>query len=163
MKKVTDRQKWELKFIELLKTVHKRNIAVKAKRLLKKIDAAKNSMATRSRKYNVECTITADELRNLVMLSYGKPCKFSGRILTIDNMVFDHIIPISRGGTSNIDNIQILSKFSNNMKGSLLEENFHILLDWLKTVPEDLRNDISIRLAGGKSYSKQSNKPISAT
>lgn len=158
--KQTDRQDWELKFIDLLKTVHKRNISIKAKRLLKRIDSTKNSMMIRSKKYNVECNITVNDLRELVLSKYGTPCKFSNRILTLDNMVFDHIIPISKMGTSNKENIQIISKFSNNMKGSLMEDQFQILLDWLETIPVDLKRDISIRLAGGKSYSKQPGKSL---
>jgi hypothetical protein len=35
------------------------------------------------------------------------------------------------------------------MKGSLHEDNFQLLLDWLETVPEELKKDIGIRLARG--------------
>jgi hypothetical protein len=35
------------------------------------------------------------------------------------------------------------------MKGSLTEEHFDILLNWLKTVPEDLAKDIRVRLSKG--------------
>lgn len=149
-KKVTVKGEWEQKFIDKLRTVHKRNIEKKAKRVLKRVDSVKNGMVARSKKYEVECTITVEDLRQLAYDAYGTPCKYSGRILNIDNMVFDHIVPISKGGASTKENIQVISKFSNSMKGSLLEENFFILLKWLDTVDEELRKDISIRLAGGK-------------
>lgn len=148
-KKLSNKTQWEQKFIEKLRTCHKRNIEAKAKRLLKRLDSVKNSMVTRSKKYGVECTITVEDLRQLALDNYGAPCKYSGRILTIDNMVFDHIIPISKGGPSTKDNIQAISKFSNSMKGSLSEDSFLMLLRWLDTVDEELRKDISIRLAHG--------------
>lgn len=143
------KDEWELKFIERMKTVHKRNIVPKAKRMLKRLTGVKNSMVARSKKYEVECTITVDELRELALEAYGTPCRYSKRILTIDSMVFDHLIPISKGGTSNRNNIQVISKFSNSMKGSLTEDHFFILLAWLETVPEELKHDVSIRLAHG--------------
>ena len=149
-KKVSVKGEWEEKFIEKLRTVHTRNVQKKAKRLLKRIDTVKNGMVARSKKYEVECTITTEELRQLALEAYGTPCRYSKRILTIDNMVFDHLIPISKGGASSKENIQVISKFSNTMKGSLSEENFFILLNWLDTLDEELRKDISIRLAGGK-------------
>ena len=147
--KLTEKSAWEEKYLEKLKTVHKRNVAVKAKRLLKRTTTVLTGMTARSKKQEVECSITLEDIRELAYEAYGTHCRYSGRLLTIDNMVFDHIVPISRGGASSRENIQVISKFSNNMKGSLDEENFLILLAWLKTVPEELAKDISIRLAKG--------------
>jgi 5-methylcytosine-specific restriction endonuclease McrA len=141
------KDEWELKFIERMKTVHKRNIAPKAKRMLKRLTGVKNSMVTRSKKYEVECTITVDELRELALEAYGTPCRYSQRILTISNMVFDHKVPISKGGTSSKDNIQVISKFANSVKGSMMEEDFIVLMEWLTSVP--FGQDIAVRLAGG--------------
>lgn len=146
-KKVSD---WELKFIEKLKTVHKRNIELKAKKLMRKTYAAMNSMNKRSAEHGVECTITLDEIREMTMLAYGSNCRYSGRQLVIENMVYDHIIPISKGGTSNADNIQVISRYANNMKGSLVEDDFLALLDWIQLLPDDLRELVSFRLAGGR-------------
>jgi len=140
---------WEERFFIKLSKHHKRNVRKKVTKLLKKLDSVKNSMVARSKKYEVECNISLEEIRELAYDAYGTPCKYSGRILTIDNMVFDHIIPISKGGESTKDNIQVISKFSNNMKGSLNEEHFLLLLEWLSTVPEELQQDLSIRLAHG--------------
>jgi 5-methylcytosine-specific restriction endonuclease McrA len=64
-------------------------------------------------------------------------------------MVVDHIIPISRQGSSNIDNLQVICKTSNGVKGSLSEDNLQLLLEWLDSVPEDLKKDILTRLARG--------------
>jgi 5-methylcytosine-specific restriction endonuclease McrA len=86
---------------------------------------------------------------DLVYNFYGCQCKYCDKILNINTFVFDHIIPISKGGSSNIDNIQLICKTSNGMKGSLHEHNFQLLLDWLETIPEELKKDISVRLARG--------------
>jgi 5-methylcytosine-specific restriction endonuclease McrA len=145
-KETTD---WEDKFLEKIKCCHKRNLNKVVSKIMKRTASAKQGLVTRSKKYGVECNITVDELRHLVYESYGKSCKYCGRIMTINNLVFDHIIPISRSGTSNKENLQIICKTSNGMKGSLTEEHFDILLEWLKTVPEELQKDIRVRLSKG--------------
>lgn len=146
-RKVSD---WELKFIEKLKTVHKRNVEAKAKKLMRKTYTAMNSMNKRSADHGVECSITLDEIREMTCLAYGAECRYSGRQLTLENIVYDHILPISKGGPSTKENIQIISRFANNMKGSLLEEDFLILLNWLKQLPENLSTEVAFRLAGGR-------------
>jgi 5-methylcytosine-specific restriction endonuclease McrA len=148
-KKISLRQEWELKFLEKIKCCHQRNLDKVVKKILKKIDSVKYSLVSRSKKYNVECNITIEELRNLVFDQYGNKCKYCDKILKTDAMVFDHIIPISKGGSSNIENIQLICRTSNGMKGSLHEDNFQLLLDWLETVPTELRDDIRIRLSKG--------------
>jgi 5-methylcytosine-specific restriction endonuclease McrA len=148
-KQLSLRQEWELKFLEKIKCCHKRNLDKVVKKILKKIDTVKYSMVSRSKKYNVECNITVEELRNLVFEQYGTQCKYCDKILKTDIIVFDHIVPISKGGTSNIDNIQLLCRTSNGMKGSLTEDNFELLLEWLKTAPKELQDDIRIRLSKG--------------
>jgi len=147
---MSEKSEWKEKFITILKKHHRKNINGLAGRLLTKIDGAKANLISRSLKYKVECTITLEELRTLTYQKYGTKCKYLDRVLKIDTMVYDHIIPISKGGNSNIDNIQIICRAANNIKGSLLESDLYILLNWLDTVSEELRTDIKIRLAGGK-------------
>ncbi len=148
-KKLSLKQEWEHKFLEKIKCCHKRNLNKVVGKLLKKIDSVKYSLVSRSKKYNVECNITVEELRNLVFEHYGTKCKYCDKILKTDIMVFDHIVPISKGGSSNIENIQLICKTSNGMKGSLTEDNFQLLLDWLTTAPKELQEDIRIRLSKG--------------
>lgn len=142
--------KWEQLFNEKLKTVHRRNIKTKTKRILRKTSSALSSMKARSRKMGVNCTITLDELRELTLMSYGELCKYTGRKLTIENMVYDHIIPISKGGDSNKDNIQVISRFANNVKGSMNENDLLTLLQWIDKLPEELGKEVLFRLAGGR-------------
>jgi 5-methylcytosine-specific restriction endonuclease McrA len=147
---VTDTKRlWLEKFREKASQTHKRNLDKFAKRMLTRSDGWKYSLASRSKKHNVECTVTVEELRELMYSQYGTSCRYCGRKLDINNIVLDHIIPISKGGTSNPDNLQIICKASNAMKGSLDETNFSILLNWLDSIPEELKKDISIRLARG--------------
>jgi len=149
-KKKTERQLWLEKFEIKAATVHKRKLSKFAERIDKRCSGWKNSLVSRSKKANVECNVTIEELRQLMYDSYGSSCKYCGRQMDINNLVIDHIIPISKGGTSNIDNLQVICKSSNAMKGSLDNDNFKLLLEWLNTeAPEELKKDLSIRLARG--------------
>ena len=140
---------WKEKFREKMLPHHPRSTDAKVEKILKRISGIRSTMVTRSAKHDVACTITVDELREMIYLAYGTPCRYTSRVLLIDNMVVDHIHPISKGGASTIDNLQVISKFANTMKGSLTEDEFRTLLDWLDDLPEGLRTDISIRLARG--------------
>jgi hypothetical protein len=140
---------WEEKFLQKIKCCHKRNLNKVVARIMKRTSAAKQGLVARSKKYNVECNITTDELRQLVYDAYGTGCKYCNKQITINNFVFDHIIPISRAGSSNKENLQVICKTSNGMKGSLTEEHFQLLLDWLVTIPEELQKDIRVRLSKG--------------
>lgn len=140
---------WEQKFLMVVPKCHKRNLPQVVKKIITRVKRTKHSLVARSKKYNVPCEVTNEQLFQLVYDYYGNQCKYCTKIISINNLVFDHIIPISKNGSSNIDNLQIICKTSNGMKGSLSEEHFGILRDWLKTVPEELSKDISIRLSKG--------------
>ena len=148
-KKLSVRGLWREKYSEVIKTFHKRNLSKVTERVLKRADSAKNSMVTRSNKVNVNCDITLEEVRELILENYGTKCHYCDKILIINNMVFDHTIPISKGGETTKNNMQLICKKCNGMKGSLDEHHFQMLLDWLDTVPEEVKKDISIRLARG--------------
>jgi 5-methylcytosine-specific restriction endonuclease McrA len=51
-------------------------------------------------------------------------CAISGQILTRENMSIDHIIPLCKGGTNDISNLQILTIEINIMKNSHSTEEF---------------------------------------
>src|SRR5574343_243510 len=141
---------WTQKFEELLKKYHKKNIKKLAKKLNSKCSLVYSSMKIRSKKYKVPCTITLDNIKNKLLNSYGTYCKyFPDRQLTYKNIVFDHIVPISKDGESSDKNIQIISNYANRIKSSLSETNLDILLKWLQTIPEDLKRDILFRLSHG--------------
>ena len=64
-------------------------------------------------------------------------CYLTNRTIDINNTSsyhFDHIIPISKGGTSELDNLGVCTKEANMAKGELLLEDFYSLCeDVLKT------------------------------
>ena len=149
MKKIT-KNYWIEKFRKKLSNYHKKNLNTLSEKLYRKSSTALQSIKKRSKKHNVECTITINDIRNMIINSYGKPCKyFPDRILNYKNIVFDHRIPISLGGPSTKENIQIISKYSNNIKGSLIEEDLYTLIELLSTVNINLRKDILTRLSKG--------------
>jgi len=148
-KRLSIRTEWRTKFLEKIKSVHRRNLENVVDNILRRIDSVKNQMVTRSRKAGVECTVTIEQLRQLLYDNYGMPCRYCNRLLILKNSTFDHIMPISKRGASNIGNLQVICRPCNHMKGSLDEASFSLLLNWLKTVPENLRIDITIRLARG--------------
>lgn len=149
VRKKKETTEWEEKFLDKIKCCHKRNLPKVVARIMKRTNTAKAGLVARSKKYDVECNITVDELRQLVYDAYGTPCKYCGRIITIKNLVFDHIVPISRQGASSKENLQVICKTSNGLKGSLTEEHLYILLNWLNEIPEELSKDIRIRLSKG--------------
>jgi 5-methylcytosine-specific restriction endonuclease McrA len=51
-------------------------------------------------------------------------CALTGRQLTPDTASVDHVIPLSRGGSHSIDNLQIVHSIVNKAKGSLTQDEF---------------------------------------
>ena len=129
--------------------VHKRSIPRAVDKILTRIDHIKNGVVSRSKKAGIPCSLTLEQLRELVEASYGLPCRYCTKILTFHNFVLDHRVPMSKGGTSDLANLQLCCRTSNGVKGSLSEEHFLCLLAWLETQPEELRRDVTIRLARG--------------
>ena len=64
--------------------------------------------------------------KDLCLLAYKQRliCPYSGIKLNRENMSIDHIIPLSKGGTSNINNLCIVDKRINIMKSTMGVEEF---------------------------------------
>lgn len=60
------------------------------------------------------------EERKAVLKKTGGICAFCGKKLTTKTMTVDHIIPISRGGTNDLDNLTPLCEEHNKQKRNLL-------------------------------------------
>lgn len=147
-KKPNAKDLWKEKLLTKLIPVHKQFSSRVVTKLFRKLDSVKAALVIRSKKCDVPCTITAEELRQLTYDAYGQPCKFCGNRLAIYNMVFDHRIPITKKGPSSKDNLQIICKTCNTRKSSFDEENFITLLEWLKTMPDDFAKEVLAKLAG---------------
>jgi 5-methylcytosine-specific restriction endonuclease McrA len=143
-----NREKWRIKFTGKLKPFHKTHTNSIVTKLLSKIDRQKYSMDSRAKKNNKVNTVTIEDLRSLIYNSYGTKCKFCNKLLIYQTYTFDHIIPVSKGGEFKKENIQVICKTSNKIKGSLNEVDFFELLNWLSTQPEQFVKNILQRLAG---------------
>ncbi len=148
--KITPNAEWKKKYEEMMALYHQRKISVRAESLLKRTVSITGSIRQRSKKLGVAAPVTLEEIRQLIYENYGKKCKYLDRQMVDHNFQIDHIIPISKGGDSSIQNLQMISTTANKMKGSLQEEEFYLLINWLKTIPPHVADNIAIRLAGGK-------------
>lgn len=69
-------------------------------------------------------------------------CPYLGYTPTgIDDLSLDHIIPISRGGTNDLSNLQFISREANHRKGDKTHEEFcrQLGLDPTENPPNRLR------------------------
>jgi|ERR1043165_1397220 hypothetical protein len=62
----------------------------------------------------------SERLKVQVLMRDGNKCRLCGETLTGDNIHFDHIIPWCRGGETVLENLQVLCKKHNLMKGDLV-------------------------------------------
>lgn len=51
-------------------------------------------------------------------------CALSGVHLTPSNAALDHIVPVSEGGTDDVENLQWLDKIVNRAKSTLSQDEF---------------------------------------
>ena len=63
-----------------------------------------------------------EELRGVIKEVYDNKCYLSGRPLDMEwgkNLEFDHIIPKSKGGSNNLDNLGVCTREANGAKQDL--------------------------------------------
>ena len=77
-----------------------------------------------------------EELRGVIKEVYDNKCYLSGRPLDMKwgkNLEFDHIIPKSKGGSNNLDNLGLCTREANGAKQDLsLDELFELCKDILE-------------------------------
>ena len=138
---------WEKKFSKRLRKFHG-NFAKKTfHRLMKKSSTLRSTLKRRSKEYEVQFEISLTEVRELLHKSYGKKCNYCSSILLINNMVCDHIIPLSLGGSSTPNNLQMICRRCNTRKGPLTDKHFKKLLKFLHRQSKDLRNYVLRKLS----------------
>ena len=88
-------------------------------------------------------------LRNYIhgALPYADP--YLGTPITVKDFSIDHRTPVSRGGTSEPSNLDVVSKASNLAKGNLSREEFRDLMSLIRMWPAEARNDLLGRLKSG--------------
>lgn len=101
-----------------------------------------------------------DFLEKLISEAIDKPCKYCGEKITMKNMQVDHIIPLRRAKIKHNEyteeelkvlyskeNIQIICKSCNKIKGDLTEADFIWLMDVLSPRP-DVKKEVLKRMKG---------------
>ena len=122
---------WEDKFRRKLKRHHKHFAKKVFHRLMKKSSTLRTTLKRRSKEYEVEFNISLSEVRTLLYKAYGKKCRYCNTLLLVNNMACDHIHPLSLGGNSTPENLQMICMRCNTRKGPLTDKEFGKLLKWL--------------------------------
>ena len=140
---------WEEKFSKVLRKNHGHFAKKVFHRLMKKSATLKSSLKKRSKEYEVEFSITLEQIRNLFFKHYGKKCIYCSNVLLVSNIVCDHKYPISLGGDSTPKNLSIICKRCNTRKGSLTQEEYASLLNFLNKKSSYMRDYVLRKLAKG--------------
>lgn len=89
-------------------------------------------------------------ISKLLLESLGKSCKYCGEILVLENSSLDHKVPFMnseyrrqkikflelRKKLDRIENLQVICRKCNGLKGNFSDEQYTRLLDWLKLNPD---------------------------
>lgn len=74
-------------------------------------------------------------------------CRYCNYYYTLAEVAFDHAIPLSRDGSTGLDNIEFPCKRDNDIKGSMTPTEYLELLHFLETNLPLARQDILSRLS----------------
>jgi 5-methylcytosine-specific restriction endonuclease McrA len=80
------------------------------------------------------CDFSLEDLRQRVraMLDNSPLCRYCKKTMDLGTWSLDHVIPLSRGGSPNYENTQLICSSCNKAKGNLTGPEFQILLDKLE-------------------------------
>jgi 5-methylcytosine-specific restriction endonuclease McrA len=132
---------------------HHRTFWEKAYRKLSaKMSTLKSSLKRRSEEYDVAFEIDSQDIRKMFYDIYGENCKYCEKKLTFRTIACDHIIPLSKGGPTNPENLQLICKACNTRKGPLDEEDFNILIQLVQELPAEISMYVMKKLAKGGRY-----------
>ena len=138
---------WEKKFSKKLKKHHGTFAKKTFHRLMKKSSTLRSTLKRRSKEYEVEFNISLEEVRELLYRVYGRTCNYCNQKLLVNNMACDHIIPLSLGGNSTPENLQMICGRCNTRKGPLTDRNFRKLLKWLDRQNGELKRYVLRKLS----------------
>jgi len=130
-----------------IKACHKRKPLGVYARVKKKLVYLMSNMKVRTEKVEKTMLVTKEQLTGLVASFYGQPCKYCKTQLTYKNYVCDHIFPLSRGGESEAQNLQIICKRCNTQKGPMLEEEYISILGLIDTFTEESKVYVKRKLS----------------
>jgi 5-methylcytosine-specific restriction endonuclease McrA len=121
-------------------------------RLNRKMSALKSSLKRRSKEAGVEFNIELNDIKKMFYDIYGKKCKYCNEVLNIRTIACDHIIPITKGGASTPDNLQLICKRCNTRKGPLNECDYETVVKWVRRQSDEVRTYLMKKLAKGGKY-----------
>lgn len=99
-----------------------------------------------------ELPFTKAEFRTWAIHEIGfqaKPCPHCGKPIDVLNMSPDHKVPVSRGGSLELSNLEAICAECNRLKGSLTSAEFTDLLTWMRPMLPAAQKDIRQRLMAG--------------
>lgn len=81
-------------------------------------------------------------IKRMIWERQNEKCAYCGRRKQLKHTTIDHIIPLSKGGTDDIDNLQCTCKMCNRLKDNMLPHEFTVLISNM------LENSIKIEKGG---------------
>ena len=138
---------WQQKFQKKLKKLHGNHWKNVFHRLMKKSSTLKTTLKRRSKEYEVEFCMSLKEIREILLKEYGRKCRYCIKTLDINNMVCDHVIPLSLGGDSTANNLQMICDRCNRRKGPLTHNQFASLLRFLGKIAKPAQDYILRKLS----------------
>jgi HNH endonuclease len=73
-------------------------------------------------------------------------CRYCGAHYTLEEVAADHAIPLSRGGSSDLNNLELVCMADNSRKGSMRPEEYDKLVHFLEREIPFARMDVLLRL-----------------
>ena len=140
------------RFKRVLYPIHKTFWERVHKKLLRKISTLKSSLKRRSYENGVIFDISSNDLKNLFFESYGQECRYCDKILRINTIVCDHIVPLTKGGDSTQGNLQLICRSCNSRKGPLDEKDFLKIVKWISKQSMEVKEYLLRKLAKGGRY-----------
>ena len=143
---------WMDKFMPVLSKRHGTHSKRIFHRLMKKSSTLRSTLKRRSKEYEVLFKISLPTVRNMLLRHYSKPCLYCHNILDVSNMVSDHIVPLSSGGPSISQNLEMICKRCNIRKGPLTGREYRIFIEFLEKQPKHVQEYVYRKLAGKEMF-----------
>lgn len=97
-------------------------------------------------------------IREWLLRQFPLTCYLSNTIIPRDSAELDHKIPVSREGSFSLENVGVTTRYYNNAKGQMTEEEFRGLLGLLSTW-EDKGKNLLLRLIASNNRFTKKYKP----
>lgn len=89
-----------------------------------KMEKLERVEAKRDNKGKIKRRTYSQDTRKLIYNNAGGCCELCGRKLLFEDMSLDHVIPLSRGGIDNVENLSCVCYEDNQFKNNILPDDF---------------------------------------